>query len=167
MNLGEYQLAARKTAIYPEQYRIAYPGFGLIGEGWELTEKLNLRFTVDSIETLKDGIIKEAGDICWYCANLCLDLGINLDELYIFKKKCDIQDFNFSDLAEVIKKILRDGSNEAKISIIKNYIAEVISNIAALAIVFDTTLEYILETNIKKLASRQERDKLHGEGDNR
>ena len=65
MTLNEYQQHALETAIYPEQSRIVYPTLGLTGEAGEVADK----------------VMKEIGDVLWYCATLSHDLGYDLEEV--------------------------------------------------------------------------------------
>ena len=75
MTLNEYQQHALETAIYPENRRIIYPTLGLTGEAGE----------VDGHEEFSDEkrleIVKEIGDVLWYCATLSRDLGYELDDV--------------------------------------------------------------------------------------
>ena len=77
MTLNEYQQHALETAIYPENRRIIYPTLGLTGA---------------HVSPLRDGheefsdekrleIVKEIGDVLWYCATLSRDLGYELDDV--------------------------------------------------------------------------------------
>ena len=76
-----YQECALKYAIYPENARIIYPTLGLTGEAGEVSDKVkkvirdhNGEFT----EEIKKEIMKEIGDVLWYCATLAHDLGFDL-----------------------------------------------------------------------------------------
>lgn len=84
MTLNEYQQHALSTAIYPDDSRIIYPTLGLTGEAGEVADKVK--------KVIRDGgkefspekrleIIKEIGDVLWYCATLSRDLGYELDEV--------------------------------------------------------------------------------------
>lgn len=84
MTLNEYQAHALETAIYPESSRIIYPTLGLTGESGEVADKVkkvirdaNQEFT----EEKKCEIMKEIGDVLWYCAALSHDLGYTLEEV--------------------------------------------------------------------------------------
>ncbi|MHA1138503.1 MAG: nucleoside triphosphate pyrophosphohydrolase family protein [Candidatus Thorarchaeota archaeon] len=92
----EYQVSARRTALYPEDQGIIYTTLGLVGESGEIAEK---------VKKAKEEIAKELGDVLWYVANLAFELGYDL-----------------GDIAAI---------------------------------------------NIQKLVDRQERGKIHGDGDNR
>lgn len=74
------------------------------------------------------------------------------------------------EVAEKIKKILRDDGgviNEAKKQELIKELGDVLWYIAGLAAELDVPLEQIAQTNLEKLASRRERGKIGGSGDNR
>lgn len=84
MTLDEYQQHALSTAVYPDERRIIYPTLGLAGEAGEVADKVK--------KVIRDGheeftaekraeIMKEIGDVLWYCATLSHDLGYSLDEV--------------------------------------------------------------------------------------
>lgn len=78
-----YQAATADTAIYPEagtgsQIALAYVGLGL-GEAGEIQGKLKKVIRDDegvvSPDT-RDALIAEMGDLLWYIARLCDELGV-------------------------------------------------------------------------------------------
>ena len=74
------------------------------------------------------------------------------------------------EIAEKIKKVLRDNGGELTPSIIEDIkfeIGDVLWYCAALAKELGITLDDIATANIIKLKSRQDRAVLHGSGDNR
>ena len=84
MNFSEYQEKAVATAIYPEIHKIMYPTLGLTNEAGEVAGK------VKKVYRDEDGIFSptalatisaEIGDVLWYMAALCRDLGINLQDV--------------------------------------------------------------------------------------
>ena len=79
MRFDEYQEEAKKTAIYPDQYKVVYPALGLAGESGEVAEKVkkHIRDGVLNVDDLK----KELGDVLWYLAAIASDLGLNLDDV--------------------------------------------------------------------------------------
>ena len=84
MTLNEYQEHALETAIYPAESRIIYPTLGLTGEAGYLADKgkkiirdNHKEFTPEK----RAEIMKEIGDVLWYCATLSHDLGYTLDEV--------------------------------------------------------------------------------------
>jgi len=70
------------------------------------------------------------------------------------------------EVAEKVKKLLRDDTKVDKDDIIKE-LGDVAFYLTALANYFDGTLSDVLETNMDKLNSRQARGVLRGSGDNR
>ena len=85
MDFDNYQIGARKTAIYPNKDKnFIYPTLGLVGESGEVAEKIkkilrdkNGKFDYES----KTAIKKELGDVLWYLANLCNELDFTLNEV--------------------------------------------------------------------------------------
>lgn len=84
MDFKEYQKKANSTAIYPKDFGVIYPTLGLNGEAGEVAEKIKkvIRdqggdFTEDNIQDLK----KELGDVLWYIAALCKDLGLCMEDV--------------------------------------------------------------------------------------
>lgn len=74
------------------------------------------------------------------------------------------------EIAEKFKKLIRDKngalSPQDKAEIIKE-LGDVLWYVNAVAYVLGSSLEEVAQLNNKKLASRQQRDQLHGDGDNR
>lgn len=81
LKFRSYQRATRKTRIY--QQKIWYPVIGLAGEVGELCNKAKkvLRDGAGYWEPEQiDAIAGEVGDILWYLAALCDDLGLDLNK---------------------------------------------------------------------------------------
>lgn len=74
------------------------------------------------------------------------------------------------EIAEKIKKVLRDKngiiSDETRIELRKE-LGDVLWYLSQLSVELGLKLDDVAEQNIIKLKSRQERNKLHGDGDNR
>lgn len=108
--LRDYQNFARVTAIYPELdsiYGLFYTTLGLCGEAGEVAEKVKKLYRdtafedIDTYEAGKypphfvDSMVKELGDVLWYLANICEELGLelsdvakyNLEKLYSRKER--------------------------------------------------------------------------------
>ena len=79
MTFNEYQEEAKKTAIYPAEYRLVYPTLGLTGEAGEVAEKVKKMVRDGKLDA--DGLKKELGDVLWYLAALATDLGVTLEEV--------------------------------------------------------------------------------------
>lgn len=84
MTFDEYQVAARSTAIYPEEMRVLYPTIGLAGETGEVAEKVKktLRDAGGTFDgERRDAIAAELGDVLWYVAMIAADLDLSLDQV--------------------------------------------------------------------------------------
>lgn len=79
MNLNEYQILARKTAIYPREQAIEYCALALSGEAGECAGKVSKRIR-DGVLDRAD-MVKELGDVLWCLSQLALELGIGLEEV--------------------------------------------------------------------------------------
>ena len=79
---NDYQEDCLKTAVYPDEYKVIYTTLGLSGEAGEVADKVKKIYRDDNgviSEEKKKEIAKEIGDVLYYCAALCSDLGISLD----------------------------------------------------------------------------------------
>lgn len=85
MDFNEYQTKARSTAIYPNKNNnITYPALGLAGESGEVCEKFKkvIRDNEGIVSEEKtQEIKKELGDVMWYLANICCELGLTMEEV--------------------------------------------------------------------------------------
>ena len=78
MELNKYQREARSFAFYPKDISgIDYCILGMCGEAGEVANKRKKELRDD--KHLTDDIIDELGDVLWYLANTCKELGIDLD----------------------------------------------------------------------------------------
>jgi len=74
------------------------------------------------------------------------------------------------EVAEKIKKVIRDGNgivSEEKKEEITKELGDVLWYVANLSKELGISLETVVERNIEKLKSRQDRNQLQGSGDNR
>jgi len=74
------------------------------------------------------------------------------------------------EIAEKIKKVIRDGDGsitDEKREELNKELGDVLWYLSQMATELKLSLDDIAEKNIKKLYSRKERGKLHGDGDNR
>ncbi len=85
MTFGDYQIEARKTAIYPDEHQIVYPALGLAGEAGEVANKVKKMLRDGTFK--RDDVAAEIGDCLWYIASLCRDL--NFDMGYIARCNLD------------------------------------------------------------------------------
>lgn len=85
MNFEDYQTRAMSTAIYPNRgNNLVYPVLGLNGEAGEIAEKLK-KIIRDSGGELspesRKALSKELGDVLWYVAACCDELGLRMDSV--------------------------------------------------------------------------------------
>lgn len=155
MTLNQYQELAKGTDCRDEKIKMICNGFGLVGE---LEEYKN----TDSDDL--ENVMKEAGDVMWYCASICNCLDVDLQDI------CGIGVNSGSlnkPIAEVFKKVYRD--NEG---IFNNWYKDYILNYINWVIMWnlpygEENLSEIMQKNIDKLYSRKERGVIKGNGDNR
>ncbi|MFH0879572.1 MAG: nucleoside triphosphate pyrophosphohydrolase family protein [Lentisphaerota bacterium] len=109
MDFKTYQAGAMKTAVYPDSGKgnWTYPALGLAGETGEICEKLKKAIRDDGGKVnpeRKQAIAKELGDVLWYVAALCTELGFDMQEVAAgnLKKLSDRQ---------VANKLHGDGDN--------------------------------------------------------
>lgn len=85
MTFNEYQAAALETAFYPPKGRIIYPALKLAGEAGEVAEKVGKIIRDDQSRfhrsQNRDAILKELGDVLWYCAALARDMNLKLEDV--------------------------------------------------------------------------------------
>jgi NTP pyrophosphatase (non-canonical NTP hydrolase) len=94
LTLNEYQDFAAQTALYPEAGKqkpigLIYAALKGAGEAGEFAEKVGKAIRDEGYATEKDeltfekrgALIKEVGDLLWYCAAQARELGVTLEEV--------------------------------------------------------------------------------------
>lgn len=89
MDFKQYQEKAITTKIYNQSVAIPYCVLGIAGEAGEIAEKIKkyLRDEFDNYskgfmrEEMKVEISKEVGDVLWYLAAICDELGLDFNEV--------------------------------------------------------------------------------------
>lgn len=92
LNINDYQKKAHETAAYPsgtigeDRHAVdyIYPALGLTEEAGEVAGKFakavrDNQGVID--EERKIEIVKELGDVCWFIAELCTVLNVNLADV--------------------------------------------------------------------------------------
>lgn len=82
LTLTEYQASAASTAIYPDEYKLTYPLFGLLGEAGEMANKYQKILRDDKGHVTPEkhaALVAELGDVLWYVAAVAEDLGVDLE----------------------------------------------------------------------------------------
>lgn len=157
-SFDEYQKLAMKTAVYPNiGSNLAYPVLGLIDEYGE--------FTVANPEDK----MSELSDFAWYLAATATELNMNLDDMLEVFFVNDAM-LTLSDLAGIAKKAMRD--NGGVVQEEKSHLAWFsLARLLALfrEICFDNGWDAmaVLQYNLDKLADRQTRGVIKGDGDYR
>lgn len=83
MNLNEYQMKARGTAVYKNRGNIdglTYSVLALCGETGELANKLKKHLRAGT-EPDKLVLADELGDCLWYVSSVAQELGMSLEEV--------------------------------------------------------------------------------------
>ncbi len=85
MELNDYQVRSRRTAIYPNLGdNPIYPTLGLAGESGEVADKVKKIIRDKSgvfDDIAKESIKLELGDVLWYVAQLSAELGFDLEQV--------------------------------------------------------------------------------------
>ena len=85
MNFDDYQHKSRRTAGYPAiGHPIIYPALGLVNEAGEVAGKVKKIFRDKGgviNEESRRALEAELGDVLWYLAQICTELGLSLDEV--------------------------------------------------------------------------------------
>ena len=158
MTLNEYQtLAARTIATDDKADMESHAIYGLTAEIGELME---VTYTNDQdIEHM----LKECGDICWMCAELCTAEGWFLEDIVDNSVNwARICTGPYSALVEIVmangrlngtfQKVLQ--GHRWDVNTVKQAISRIFTCITGIAIVCGTDLESVLQTNIDKLKAR-------------
>lgn len=184
MNLNDYQARALNLAVFGTEIDWFYPFLKLCGEVSELLEKIEEIYVsqggrhseIDRLE-----IAKELGDCLWYVTYIGRKVGLPLqhiavavETLNLLKNRFEISGMRLAitsgQMAERMGKVFRDkkGNPEAvDLSVIRAKLVEVFYWFQVIAKDYGFTIADIARINIEKLESRDRRNVLHGEGDNR
>ena len=85
MNFNDYQTKSRGTAKYPAiGHGVVYPTLGLVNEAGEVAGKIKKVFRDKGGEInpeTREALKAELGDVLWYLAQTCTELGISLEEV--------------------------------------------------------------------------------------
>ena len=85
MDFKTYQEKSRKTAGYPAIWHaVIYPTLGLVNDAGEVAGKIKkvFRDKGGEINAETSAALKaELGDVLWYLAQICTELGLSLEEV--------------------------------------------------------------------------------------
>ena len=193
MRIDDYAKTARSTAFYPEAASFVYPVLGLAGEYGETLDEMFQGVGL-KVPIKRSTLVAELGDVLWYVTNTALDLGFtmeNLTDIVTGGLRCEtFMDLAFQrlhprdtrtaylkatvyigQLAEIAKKGIRDGYGKnlsvAKRAVAVTALAQLLVCLCEICEQNKICLGEVAEENNKKLTSRQARDKLQGDGNDR
>lgn len=84
MEIKQYEEVIKMTAVFPQEIGLLYCTLGVNGEAGEIAEKVKKLYrdsNGEMTEELRQSLIKEIGDVIWYCAALSSVLGVSLEEV--------------------------------------------------------------------------------------
>lgn len=141
MKLNEYQEKAMTTCM-PSSNNLVYMFFNLLGEVGELTEKVNVYFKSEQLDTLTELL----GDFSALAKKI--------------RKEPD---------AEIVKELVASGNREVKAIqqdiLLHKELGDIEWQLNGLMTVLGLKAEDICQQNLDKLASRQKRNQIDGNGD--
>lgn len=83
--LDDYQIASRSTwSLVRTDHPIVYPTLGLANEAGEVAGKIKKIFRDRGgviTDADRDALVLELGDVLWYMAQICTELGVTLDDV--------------------------------------------------------------------------------------
>ncbi len=101
IDFDQYQQFTESTAIYPEEHGVTYCALGLNGESGEVAEKVKKAIRDDADLDAE----KELGDVLWYLARLCDELGYSLQ---------DVAEMNVDKLTDRKERDVLHGSGDER-----------------------------------------------------
>lgn len=169
MDLKEYQIKSRETAVYPDVgHNLQYPSLGLLGEVGEIAEKVKKvhrdkagLYSSEDIRLLQ----KECGDVAWYLSQYVSELGIDL-------AGCDWAEYTHGTVSTE-ETVIRLGVEVGRLldpqafSSSTTCVGMILLQLRRLCTRLGIPLETVLQENVNKLQSRKERGVLKGSGDDR
>jgi len=106
MKASDYQLWTERTAIYPKNESIIYTTIGLANEAGECLGVVKKMMRDDGnvlTEEKRQKLIAELGDVCWYMARVCTELGVSMEDVF---------EMNMKKLEDRLKRNVIQGSGD-------------------------------------------------------
>jgi NTP pyrophosphatase (non-canonical NTP hydrolase) len=185
-----YQYRTSDTAVYPNDVALHYLALGVFGECGEIANKVKKMLRgdydgkgVDAHNKAVDGIIDEAGDVMWYCAQLLLKTNVDFGNLSKYET---FEDYSTSQKklastytsgpAELVLQLGRSvgylsdiiggqGFDDEYIGDVTTCVMSITQSICLLALVLDRPFTSIFTLNLDKLKERSGNNTI--KGDNR
>ena len=165
MTPNEYQIAAFKFAVYPQESAFEYLTLALMGECGELCNvyKKSLR----NGEPYRDRIVDESGDVLWYIAAIASETGKAMETVVAYtrmERKSNRTPFqtliNIQYFAWNCAAYLDGQSAEIFTYHGVKLAAEVLYWLSHLWSFYGITLDEVLEYNLSKLTARAQTDSI-------
>lgn len=174
MNLDDYQKQAYEFAVYPQEYKVTYPALGLCNEAGELCGKVKKWLRGDYEELPAEAIADELGDVLWYLAALCTDLGYRLSGCANRETFAGLEiktEEQFDENEFIGKLAIELAWDCVEFSHDTNYVAvstrDILSDIILLAFAIGIPTKTVAQRNLAKLRDRAVRGVIRGDGDDR
>lgn len=160
MNLDIYQKKAQRTSSTPCHEKIRNGCLGLIGESGEIVDvvKKYLFQSGNNPQMPVDTLIKEAGDVLWYCAETATGMNMRLQEVIEFGEVHEAEDTDLEktavrlSLASMAAYTAFFDMGEPNLMI--RAVRDVYRGLLHLCTLVGTTMDYVAYTNIEKLKKR-------------
>jgi len=177
MNYLEYEHIIEQFDVYPyDTHKTLYYITGVNGEYDELLEKIYESRINNEIN--REELMKEGGDVCWYLTRLANSFNISIAKLIpsqipkpnSFEELMKMIHHARGKLTETIKKLYRDNRGKADYQVMINidvYLCKAFAVLKLLGENYQISLIDMMESNVKKLTLRKEKNLLHGSGDSR
>jgi hypothetical protein len=162
VDFKEYQYHAALTAVYPPDNEREYLALGLLAEVGELAGVLAKHYRGDGGD-LREKVLKEAGDVAWFVAQICRCTHTPFCDPHTHLRYDALTDLPINAMREAtaLAAALLDGAPVQKHS------QALLIWLRLLVIRFDLTMDEVMQANLRKLADRQARGVLMGNGDER
>jgi NTP pyrophosphatase (non-canonical NTP hydrolase) len=188
MHMDEYQAQTLQTAVYPNiGNNLDYPVHGLSSEAGELAPYALASMDAGDEDMLQD-VQGELGDVLWYSSIILYEMGMTFSACGMERSEQVARDarevVGYRSFVQVylclmeevghisghVKKRMRDDEGnltEARKQQIVETLRQVVTLIARMGSLLNLPFDTLLQANIAKLRSRQQRGVIGGTGDKR
>ncbi len=163
-----YQITSIQMAVYPNiGTDLRYPILGLIGECGEIANQVK-KITRDDNGELTDSrskaISKEIGGALWYISAICHTSNLSMENVAIESTGFTLHG---RDIYEEVIKMQIPLSAIAQNLNMKDALIFVMGHLRKICEHLHVNIINVAYENMEILASRQKRNTIHGDGDNR
>lgn len=169
MNFKDYQDEAAQYAVYPKDRELEYLALGLVGELGEfrLASDMWNDAHSDYAADPRTRVLDELGDVWWYLSMLARHFGIDgIDDIDEEQVLSHVTNYALL-ICGCAKRIIREGVLSYNDGVrIQSYLRSLMSQLLSYTSDFDNASN-VWRRNLGKLADRQQRNVINGEGDHR